>query len=157
MLGVLLAAVVSFTWNKKDVPGGARYGLTVPFVRAMGLVDRSVKLWTGMGSFCASSAPVDMAAARTIAMRKTTTRFSANLRSFRSPSQYGTTNVLTGMRRMTRQASGLSVRMYSSATMTPRRTRYVIRNHTVARNFWNHVRRETRTSSRVTGRGDAGA
>ena len=80
----------------------------------------------------------------------------ANRRILRSPSQYGTTKTVTGIRRTTTHASALNASRYSWETMTPSRMRYVTRNQGVFRNCWNHFPRAARSSSRFTGRGDAG-
>src|SRR5437879_7925062 len=135
--GVPFTVVVSLTRKVNGVEGGAWYGVTVTFERIILRVWKSGTLLRGIACFCVRRACVDIAAARRIATEDTTSPFTANRRGFRSPSQYGTTNVLTGVRRMTRHGIELSASTCGSATMRPRMTRYVSRTHTVHPSFWN--------------------
>src|SRR5439155_8983997 len=154
--GVPFWLVVRFTRKANDVEGGAWYGSTDPFANAMVGLAISGKLRSSNDWPCARRACVDIPAARRMATRKTTSAFPANRFSFRSPSQYGTTKMPMGIRRTTRQKTVLRLRTYSWATTAPSRSRYVIRNQRVARNFWNHFLKEARSSSRFTSSGDAG-
>jgi len=77
-------------------------------------------------------APVWRAATIGRAIRNTTTPFTARRRGLRSPNQYGTTNVVSGITRRARHAAAPKANGKRNAVRTPRTPTYTTRKYGVA-------------------------